>query len=83
MLLAIVNVAKFAQNCQNLPKFTQRQLVWGTLKCHQNWDFSVFQKWKFLCVEEAVEYVFTVWIFNTIIFLCPFYCQKTAFVCEF
>jgi hypothetical protein len=38
---------------------------------------------KILCVEESLEYVFTIWIFNTIISCMFFYCQKMAFVCEF
>jgi hypothetical protein len=46
-------------------------------------DFSVFQKQKFLCVEEALEYVSTVWFFNPRIFHMLFLLSKTAFVCEF
>jgi hypothetical protein len=46
-------------------------------------EILVFFKKKNLCVEEALEYMFTVWIFNTIFFLYLFYCQKTPFVCEF
>jgi hypothetical protein len=39
MLSAIGNAAKSAQKYQNLPKFAQRQLAWGTLKYHQKLRF--------------------------------------------
>jgi hypothetical protein len=64
MLLAIANAAKFAQNCQNLPKFAQRQL-WNSTK---NQDFSICQKNKIICIEEALEHISAIWIFNPRIF---------------
>jgi hypothetical protein len=61
MLSAIANAAKIAQNCQNLP-------IGKTSKYHQKSRFYCFSKTKFLCLEEAQEHVFTVWIFNPRIF---------------
>jgi hypothetical protein len=40
------NLPKSTQNCKKLPKSTQRQLAWGTLKCHQNLRFEFFLKIK-------------------------------------
>jgi hypothetical protein len=37
-----------------------------------------FQKQLFLCIEEALEYMFTVWIFNTIIFYMSFLLSKNG-----
>jgi hypothetical protein len=76
MLLATINAANSAQNCQNLPKD-------GTLKHHQKLRFYCFQILKNLRVEDALEHVSTIWIFNPRIFIWYFYCQKMAFVCEF
>jgi hypothetical protein len=45
---------KIAQNC---PKTK----LWNSTK---NWDFSIFQKEKFLCIEEALEHVSIVRIVN-------------------
>jgi hypothetical protein len=58
MLSATTNAAKFAQNC---PKTK----LWNSTK---NQDFIIFQKQKFVRVEEALEHVSTVWIFNPRIF---------------
>jgi hypothetical protein len=69
--------------CPKLPKFAKicpKTKLWNTTK---NRDFSFFQNQQFLHVEEALEHVFTVRIFNPIIFYMLFYCQKSAFVCEF
>jgi hypothetical protein len=38
---------------------------------------------KILYIEDAPKHVLIVWIFDTNFFVCLFYCQKTAFVCEF
>jgi hypothetical protein len=61
MLSATVNAGKSAQICPKLPRTAK---ICNSAK---NRDFSVFQK-KILCVEEALEHVSTVWIFNLIIF---------------
>jgi hypothetical protein len=61
MLSTTVNAANSAQICPKLPKFAQRQNFEIPPK---NQDFSVFQKQKFVRVEEALEHVFTVRIFN-------------------
>jgi hypothetical protein len=45
---------------------------------HVDMDFSVFQKLKFLYVEEALEHVFTVWIFNPRIFHMLFLLSKNS-----
>jgi hypothetical protein len=50
--------------CPKLPKFVKicpKMKLWNTTK---NRDFSIFQKQKFLRVEEALEHVSTVRIFN-------------------
>jgi hypothetical protein len=67
------NLPKTAQNCPNLPKSTQRR----------NFEISpkieilvFFQNQKFLDVEEALEHVFTVRIFNPIIFHMLFLLSK-------
>jgi hypothetical protein len=54
MFLATVNAANFAQ-------IYPKTKLWNTTK---NLDFSVFQKKKILCVEEALEHVSTIRIFN-------------------
>jgi hypothetical protein len=46
MLSTIANVAKFAQNCQNLPKFVQRQ----NFEIPPRIEFLVFLKNKNLYV---------------------------------
>jgi hypothetical protein len=71
MLSATAYAAKSAQNCQNLPKDEP-------LKFHQSRDFRVFQKQKFLCVEEALEHVFTIRIFNPIFFHMLFLLSKNG-----
>jgi hypothetical protein len=33
------NLPKYAQNCPKLPKFSPKQLTWGTLKYHKKLRF--------------------------------------------
>jgi hypothetical protein len=65
------NLPKSAQNCQNLPKDE-------TLKFCQKSRFYCFSKKKILCVEEALEHVSTVWIFNPRIFHMLFLLSKNG-----
>jgi hypothetical protein len=51
--------------CPKLPKFATK-----------NRDFSIFQKQKFVRVEEALEHVSTIWIFNPRIFHMLFLLSK-------
>jgi hypothetical protein len=63
---------------QILPKTTQiclKTKLWNTTK---KWDFSVFQKWKFLCIEEALEHVSTIQIFNSRVFHMLFLLSKNG-----
>jgi hypothetical protein len=75
--------------CLNLPKLAKicpKTISLRNSKMPPKIEILVFfknKKQKLLCVEEALECMFTVWISNIIIFICLFYCQKTAFVCEF
>jgi hypothetical protein len=60
MLLATAIATESTQNCQILSKSTQRQLAWGTLKYHQNWDFYFFQKKNPLgrgCTKACTHYL--------------------------
>jgi hypothetical protein len=41
-------------------------------------EILVFFKKKNLCVEKALEYMFTVWIINTIIFYMSFLLSKNG-----
>jgi hypothetical protein len=64
--------------CPKLPKFAiicPKTKLWNTTK---NRDFRFFQNQKFLHVEEALEHVFTVWIFNPIIFHMLFLLSKNG-----
>jgi hypothetical protein len=63
-LSATVNAAISAQNCQNLPKTAQRQ----NFEIPPKIEILVFFKIKFLFIEEELEHVSTVWIFNPIFF---------------
>jgi hypothetical protein len=83
MLSATVNAALSIQNCQNLPKSAQRQLAWRTLKCHQKLRFSCFSKIRISMCRRSIEYMFTIWIFNAIIFLMFFYCQRRPLYVNF
>jgi hypothetical protein len=66
---------KTAQNYQIFAKICPKAKLWNTTK---NRDFRVFQKYKFVCVEEALEHVFTVWIFNPRIFYVFFIVKKNG-----
>jgi hypothetical protein len=69
---------KPAQNCPKLPKSAQisvKTKLWNSTK---NQDFSVFQKKKILCIEEALEHVSTVWIFNPRMFHMLFLLSKNG-----
>jgi hypothetical protein len=65
MLSATAYAAKSAQNLPKFAKICPKTKLWNTTK---NQDFSFFQNQKFLHVEEALGHVFTIWIFNPIIF---------------
>jgi hypothetical protein len=56
-------------------KICPKPKLWNTTK---NWDFSFFQKYKFLHVEAALEHVSTVWIFNPRIFHMLFLLSKNG-----
>jgi hypothetical protein len=60
MLSATANAAKSAQNCQNLPKSVQRQ----NFEIPPKIEILVFFIKIILQVEEALEHVSTVRIFN-------------------
>jgi hypothetical protein len=65
MFLVTMNAAKSAQNCQNVPKCAQRQ----NFEIPPKIEILVFfKKKKILLVEEALEHVSTIWIFNPRIF---------------
>jgi hypothetical protein len=49
---------------QNLPKTAQICPIMKLWNSTKNRDFSIFQKQKFERIEEALEHVLTVWIFN-------------------
>jgi hypothetical protein len=82
MLSATANAAKSAQNCPKLPKFAKicpNTISLRNFKMPPKIEiFSVFQKLKFLCVEEALGHVFTVWIFNPRIFHILFLLSKNG-----
>jgi hypothetical protein len=64
--------------CPKLLKFAQicpKVKLWNSTK---NRDFRVFQKYKFVQVEEALEHVFAVWIFNPRIFYMSFLLSKNG-----
>jgi hypothetical protein len=63
-LSATVNAAVSAQNCQNLPKTAKRQ----NFEIPPKIEILVFKKNKILLIEEELEHVSTVWIFNPRIF---------------
>jgi hypothetical protein len=75
MLLATVNAANSAQNCPKMPKFAQRRNFEIPPKIK---ILVFFQKLKFLCVEEALEHVSTIWIFNPRIFHMLFFFSKNG-----
>jgi hypothetical protein len=63
------------QRNQILPKICPKTKLWNTTK---NRDLSVFQKNKFLCVKEALEYGSIVWIFNPRFFHMLFLLSKNG-----
>jgi hypothetical protein len=69
MLSTTVNAAESAQICPNLPKIAQRQ----NFEIPPKIEILVFFKnKKFIRVEEALEHVSTIWIFNLRIFYMSF-----------
>jgi hypothetical protein len=72
------NLPKTAQNCPKLPQFAKicpKMKLWNSTK---NRDFSIFLNKKFVRVEEALEHVFTIWIFNPRIFHMLFLLSKNG-----
>jgi hypothetical protein len=72
------NLPKSAQNCPKLPKLAKicpKTKLWNTTK---NRDLSDFQKEIFLCVEEELEHVCIIWIFNPRIFHMLFLLLKNG-----
>jgi hypothetical protein len=69
----VVSHYQCSKICPNLPKANKLEELWNATK---NWDFSVFQKLKNLCVKEALEHVFTISIFNPRIFHMLFLLSK-------
>jgi hypothetical protein len=51
---------KTAQNCQTLPKSTQRR----NFEIPRKIEILEFFKKEFVHVEEVLEHVFTIWIFD-------------------
>jgi hypothetical protein len=81
MLSATVNAGNSAQICPKLPKtakICQNLPEDETLKFHQKSRFKCVSKKKNLCVEEALEHVSTVWIFNPRIFHMLFLLSKNG-----
>jgi hypothetical protein len=74
-LSGTINAANPAQNCPKLPKICPKMKLWNSTK---NWDFSIFYKWKFLCIEEALKHVSTVRIFNPRNFCMLFLLSKNG-----
>jgi hypothetical protein len=82
------NAAKSAQNCPKPQKFAKicpKSKLWNTTK---NRDFSFFLKYKILRLEETLEHVSTVWIFNPRIYHMLFLLSKNGLcmwisACEF
>jgi hypothetical protein len=68
------NLPKFAQNCQNLPKSTQRQ----NFEIPPKIEILVFFQKNILHIEEVLEHVFTIWIFNPRIFHMLFLLSKNG-----
>jgi hypothetical protein len=69
------NLPKTTQNCPKFAKICPKIKLWNSTK---NRDFSIFQKYKFLRVEEALEHVFTVRIFNPRIFYMLFLLSRNG-----
>jgi hypothetical protein len=73
MLLATTMQQILSKSAQNCPK----PILWNTTK---NRNFSFFQKNKILCIEEALEHVSTVWIFNSRIFHMLFFKKQPLYM---
>jgi hypothetical protein len=70
--------------CPKLPKVAQKQLAWGTLKCHQNLRFSYFSLKKIsTCSHGTKAYAHHLDFQKNNFLYIIFYCQKMALVCEF
>jgi hypothetical protein len=85
MLVATANVGKSTQYCQNFPQSAQSwnfeippKIELLVFFKNKNWAFIFFQKQKILRVEEAVEHVFSLWIFNPRIFHMLFLLSKNG-----
>jgi hypothetical protein len=75
MLSATVNAANSAQNCKNLEKSAQRR----NFEIPPKIEILVFfHKTKFVGIEEALEHVFTIWIFNPRILYVSFLLSKNG-----
>jgi hypothetical protein len=75
MLSATLNAAKSVQNCQNLPKAARRR----NFEIPPKIEISVFfKKIKILHIEEALEHVSTVRMFNPRMFYMLFLLSKTG-----
>jgi hypothetical protein len=72
MLLATANAANSTQNCQ---KSVQRRNFEIPPKIK---ILELFKNKNFVCVEEALEHVSTVWIFNPRIFYMLFLLPKNG-----
>jgi hypothetical protein len=86
MLSTTAIAAESAQNYPKLPNFVKiypKTISLRNFEIPPKIEISIFFKKEILYVEDAPKHVVTIWIFNTTIFCMPFYCQKTAFACEF
>jgi hypothetical protein len=64
--------------CPKLPKFIKicpKTKLWNSTK---NLKINIFQKYKFVCIEEALEHISTVQIFNPRIFHMLFLLSKNG-----
>jgi hypothetical protein len=87
ILSATVIAIESTQNSLKLPNFVKicpKTISLRNFEIPPKIEILIFfQKNKILYVDDAPKHVLTIWISNTAIFCIPFYCQKTAFVCEF
>jgi hypothetical protein len=86
MLTSTTNAAKSTQNCAKLPKFAKfypKTIILRNFEMSPKIEILVFLKNKsFMCrgsTRVCIHYL----DFQYNNFSCLFYCQKTAFVCEF
>jgi hypothetical protein len=73
LALSHCQCCKFYPKLPKFAKICSKTKLWNTTKSQ---DFSVFWKWKFLSIEEALEHVSTVRIFNPRIFHMLFLLSK-------